>query len=124
IDPQRFAQSVIGLDQCPYGVLDPALDNDPRGRAGAALELVANHAGTTANIAFGDWPVANRRIERRKGMLRCQWKALDVTKPSVIGLGDDREVELLWSVVARGKRAYRVAHNADLIRVRDADRRS
>src|SRR5262249_29850585 len=57
-------------------------------------------------------------------VLRFKWKALTIAEPSVIGLGDDRKMKLLGSTVTHRKRAYRVTDDADLIRVRDADRRT
>jgi hypothetical protein len=63
--------------------------NDPQGCAGPPLELVADHAGPTADIAFCDRPIAYRRVESGKSMLRFKRKAADVAQPSVIGLGND-----------------------------------
>src|SRR5260370_25840479 len=57
-------------------------------------------------------------------MLRYNWTAPNIAQPSVIGLGDYREVEFLWRMVAHRERAYRIAHDADLVRVRDTDWRS
>ena len=114
IDPQCFAQSVVGLDQYPNSVAHPILNNDARGCAGAALELVANHAGAATNVAFGDRPACSG-IESRKRMFRFKWKALNVAQPSIVGLGNDREVKLLWSAVAHPDCAYRVADDADLV---------
>src|SRR5262249_33667463 len=123
IDPQCLAQSVIGLDQCSDGVTSPVLGNDPRRRACSALELVANHAGAATNIAFGDRPAAGRGIESSEGMFSCKGKALNLAQPPVIGLSNTRQQPLLWRATAHGERTDRVAHHADLTRVRDADRR-
>src|SRR5262245_21946182 len=91
INPKRCAQPVIGLDQRPYRVASLIRHDDPRGRAGAALELVANHAGATTDVAFRDRPASGRRVKSGEGVLRFKWKGLRVAQPSVIGLGDHRK---------------------------------
>jgi hypothetical protein len=119
INAEQFAQSVIRLDERAHRVASATLRNDPGRSAGAAFELVANHAGTTTHVTLCDRLAAYRGVEGQEGVLHFKWKALNIAEPSVISLGDDRKMKLLRSTVASGQRAYRVTHDADLIRVRD-----
>ena len=58
--------------------------------AGAALELVADHAGAAADIALGDRS-RDRAIERGERVLGGDREARRIAEPAVIGFGHDRQ---------------------------------
>ena len=58
------AAAMIGLDQDADRVGRPADHDAPRGRAGAALPFIGDHAGAAADIALGH-RAGRRGIDRR-----------------------------------------------------------
>src|SRR5689334_10758259 len=87
-DPQQVTQTIVRLHQCANPVGHSVFDHDPGTCAGAAFELMADHAGATANITLGDRATTLGRVEGGKGMLLCQWKALNVAQPAIISFCD------------------------------------
>ena len=100
IDAQQIARAIVRLHQRADRIALAILDDDARCRAGSALELVADHAGAAADIAFGDGAAADRAVERGKRVLLRQRESLDVAQPAIVGLGDDRQMKGLGSAIA------------------------
>jgi hypothetical protein len=80
----------VGLHQCAQVVGLAAEIEAPRGGAGAALELVADHARAAADIAFRDLP-APCRLERRDHVRLADVQAVHVVQCGIAGLGHDRQ---------------------------------
>ena len=102
--------------------LSPRRLHNARCGADAALELVADHARAATDIALGDRP-RDRAIERGEGVLRRDREARRIAEPAVIGFGHDRQQPRHRHLLAHRVGADRVAHDADRMRVGDADRR-
>src|SRR5262249_24406130 len=51
-NPQEIARTIVCLDQCANRVGRTIFGHNPRTRAGAAFELMADHAGAAANVAL------------------------------------------------------------------------
>ena len=117
VHPQLPAHAVIRLHQRP----DSIAVHHPRRRAGAAFELVADHPGAAAHISLRH-RAAGRSGEGRQRMRAADRKAFDLVQPPVIGLGHHRQMER--RPVPIGNLADRIPHNANLIRVGNADRRT
>ena len=77
-----------------------------------------------ANVALLNRAPTDRAVERSECVLLRQSEALDVAKPAVIGLGDDWQMEGLRSATAHGNGRDRIADDADLIGVGNANRRA
>ena len=93
------------------------VDRARRG-ADAPLELVADHARASADVALVDFDRCRRQcgldVDRRHAL------RLDVVEKPVVGLADDRQRP---GVVVGGARCDRVADDADAEGVGDSDRR-
>ena len=85
------ARAVVRLHEHADGVAPPLHVDAPRGRADAALELVAGHARAAADIALGDRARLRRRRAPRSTCSGLHVKAVDVVQVAVPGLGDDRQ---------------------------------
>ncbi len=91
-------------------------------RAGPAFELVTDHPGAAADVAFGDG-AGRRLVEGTDRVLRRHVKAVDVVQVPVVGLGDHRvRVVLVEEALGNLPPDDRVPHDADAVRVRDEDR--
>ena len=124
IDAQQITRAIVRLHQRTDRIALSILEDDARCRAGPAFELVADHAGAAANVAFGNGAAADRAVKRSKGVLLRQRESLDVAEPAIVGLGDDRQMEGLGSAIANGDGRDGVTDDTDLISVGDADRRA
>ena len=93
VDPEQIARPVIRLDQRADGVARAGLGHHARGGARAALELVADHAGAAADIAFGDRLAAVAPSRAANAQFLGDREALNVVQPAIIGLGHDRQME-------------------------------
>ena len=104
-DAQRVAHAVVGLHQHADRVRSwPATVDAARGRADAALELVADHAGAAADVALGDRPAACRVERADRRARRVTWKPLMSFRCAVPGLGDDRQRPPVAAGVRRRRR--------------------
>ena len=129
VDDERVAPRVVGLHQRAKGVA-LALDlEDPRRRAGAALEVVADHAGAAADVALGHRPALGGG-QRREHVLGAHVLAADVVQAAVPGLGHEREAVVAALLVLAQRLAHLdlaldegVAHDAEAVRVGQGDRR-
>ena len=93
-----------------------------RRSAGAALELVADHARAAADIALGDRS-RDRAVQRGERMFGSDREARRIAEPAVIGLRHDRQQPGHRHLVAHGECADRIAHHADRVCVGYADGR-
>jgi hypothetical protein len=120
VDHQPLAAAVVGLHEHA----DHVAAGDPRRRPDPALEPVADHARAAAHAALGD-ASRTRCGQRGVDMLGAHVLAVDVAHVPVVGLADDREVpaHLVRRPLGGGGRDQRIAHDADRVRVREADAR-
>src|SRR5262249_57766007 len=80
----------VGLDEDPYGMGGARVADHPGGGAGPAFELVAVHAGATADRPLLDGP-AGGRLERVDRRLLGDVVPVDVVEVAVPGLRRDRQ---------------------------------
>src|SRR5439155_26469852 len=110
VDAEALASAVVRLDENTNDVLvDRA-----RGRSDAALELVAHHAGATADVSLFD-PAVVCVIERGVCVLRRDVLATDVVEKAVEGLAYDGQRP---GVLIGGSSGDCVADDADAEGVR------
>ena len=123
VDREPFAAAVVRLDQRAHHVPTLLPRQRPGGRPDAALELVADHAGPTADVAFGDGPVGGR-LQRRPQVLGPDVLAVDVVEHPVPRLADHGQAppELPPPPAADVGRDQGVADHAHAVRVGDGDR--
>ena len=113
------AVAVVGLDQDADGEL-PALGvHQPGGGADASFEVVAEHAGTTADVAFGR-RTAGCRGYGLEDVFFGQMEGVDVVEEAIVGLGDDGQEPAIGLTVFDGVRDDAVAYQAYLMGVGDA----
>src|SRR2546429_9871513 len=84
-DAQVLPPPVIALHQHADEVATVLFGEPAGGGADPALETVADHAGSATDRPLLDRPRV-RRVERVKGVLRPDVKAVDVVEPAVPGL--------------------------------------
>ena len=90
VDGQALASAVVGLHQRADGEAALLGRQAARGRADAALEAVADHAGAAADVALGDGPARGVR-KGRVEVLGADVLAVDVVEPAVPGLAHHRQ---------------------------------
>ena len=118
-DAQPGPAAVVRLHEHTDG---PAVLDDAGGRADAALEAVADHAGAAADGPLLDCAAVRAR-KRRRHVLRRDVEAVDVVEEAVPGLADDGQAPAVAVVAVLCRRDERVADDADRVRVRERDRR-
>lgn len=126
-DAQRRALPVVRLHERADRPAARRFGDDARRGADAALELVADHAGAAADAAFRD-RARTRGGERLRDVPDAHVLPPDVVQESVERLHHDRHAPVHVLALARAAlRALggdeRIAHDADVVRVRIGDRR-
>src|SRR3712207_1859033 len=124
VHAQRRTATVVGLYQRADDPPAPFVRDAPRGRADAALELVADHARTAADGALDHGP-AGGVSQRLLYVLRPDVLAVYVVERPVVGLGHYRQGPVLLRPAAFFQLCcYQgVAHDAYAVGVRDGDGR-
>ena len=119
-DGEPVATPVIGLHEHA----DRPLAGLARGGAEAALEAMADHAGATTGAALAHGAVRGIR-ECLVDVLGPDVEAVDVVERAVPRLADHRQApeHLAAVVLTHLGLDERVAHDADAVRVGEADRR-
>src|SRR5207248_5378590 len=113
----------IRLDEGAHRIGTSGHPDEARGRAVAALEVIADHAGAAAHTALPGRS-ASGTLQRFDHMLGLHLETIDIVEIAVIGLGSDRKPPVLH--VARCSAqplTYGIAHDAAGIRIGDIDRR-
>ena len=103
----------------------PALNStdDPRRRADTALETVADHSCSAADVALGDG-TGTRPIESRPHVAGRDMGSVDVVEQPVPCLGHDGQRPPVRSRPVRPLDLHEgVAHHPHRVRVREGDRR-
>jgi hypothetical protein len=121
-DAELVAASVVALDEDADGIAS-SLGFEHAGRgADAAFELIADHAGATADIAFFDRAGVGD-VEGVEGVFGLDVKSVDVVEPAVPGFGDHGQRPEVAFHVGRAVLDLPgndgVAHDSDAVRVGD-----
>ena len=90
---EELAAAVVRLYEHTDRVSAVFLFQDARRRTRSSFEPMRDHAGSSADISFGD-RTALRRVDRLEGMLLLHVKSIDVVQKAVIRFGDDRQAEI------------------------------
>ena len=117
-DRESGARAIVALHEDTDRVPPTVRGEPPRRRADPALELVADHAGPAADVAFGHG-TAPRAVERRERVLLRHVKAVDVVERAIPRLGDDRERPVEFESLAHEPFDHGIADDADAVRVGD-----
>src|SRR5258706_11844954 len=124
VDLQSFAPPVVGLDEYAHRVATGRCRNHARGCAGAALEIVADHASAPAYVAFGHRPT-RRVLYCLRNMLRLHVQSVDITEQAIVGLGHHRQSpeDILSIMMGYGITHQRIAYHAHAMRIGERNRR-
>src|SRR5204863_9123665 len=118
---QLAAHAVIRLHQHAHRVAVAGVElGDARRGAGAALEVVAGHAGAAADVAFGD-RATGCAFDRVVDVLRGDVEAVDVVEFAIPGFRHHRQrppvARGIGLALAHAPGDGGVAHHADAVRV-------
>src|SRR4029077_6676047 len=92
---------------------------------GAALKFVTDHASASADTALFD-RAAVSSLDGTRDMFRLHMKTINVLKPAIPGLGDDRQAPgepfCIRSAMGKTPRDHSVARDSHAMRIRQHDR--
>jgi hypothetical protein len=123
VEPEHLAEAVVRLHEHTDRVRRTSGRHATRRRPDAALELVADHPRAAADVAFSDGQAGVLGVGQRGAhVVSGEVERVDVVEEAVVRLAHDREAPRRVGIALDLLGDEGVAHQSDLVGVRDADR--